>query len=89
MRPGEWRTLGLFAALDAEGLEDALASMPLRAWRSDEVTLLTQHPNDPGPASTDESGAAKEFLVTFAPAAHEGASSQAPADDTAAEARSV
>jgi muconolactone delta-isomerase len=86
LRPGEWRTLGLFAASDAEGLEDALASMPLRVWRSDEVTLLTQHPNDPGPASTGASGAAKEFLVTFAPATHEGASSQAPADAIAAEA---
>ena len=86
LRPGEWRTLGLFAALDAEGLEDALASMPLRVWRSDEVTLLTQHPNDPGPAWIGESRAAKEFLVTFAPAAHEGASSKAPADATAAEA---
>ncbi|WP_323136278.1 MULTISPECIES: muconolactone Delta-isomerase family protein [unclassified Streptomyces] len=86
LRPGEWRTLGLFAASDAEGLEDALASMPLRVWRSDEVTLLTRHPNDPGPASTGGSGAAREFLVTFGPAAREGASSQAPADATAAEA---
>ncbi|MFC9498274.1 MULTISPECIES: muconolactone Delta-isomerase family protein [unclassified Streptomyces] len=86
LQPGEWRTLGLFAALDAERLEDVLASMPLRVWRSDEVTPLTQHPNDPGPASTGESGAAREFLVTFAPAARQGASSQAPADATAAEA---
>lgn len=38
LQPGEWRTLGLFAALDAERLEDVLASMPLRVWRSDEVT---------------------------------------------------
>nr|WP_231999240.1 muconolactone Delta-isomerase family protein [Mycobacterium sp. 1081908.1] len=37
-RPGEWRTLGLFAAADAGELERVLASMPLRIWRTDEVT---------------------------------------------------
>ncbi|MFE6755469.1 muconolactone Delta-isomerase family protein [Streptomyces sp. NPDC057684] len=84
--PGEWRTLGLFAAQDAAHLEDALSSMPLRVWRSDEITPLTPHPNDPGPASTGASGAAKEFLVTFAPAATEDDTSQALKDATAAEA---
>jgi muconolactone D-isomerase len=44
LRPGEWRTLGLFAAGDAAQLEHVLASMPLRVWRSDEVTPLTPHP---------------------------------------------
>ena len=29
-------------------LEDVLASMPLRVWRTDEVTPLSPHPNDPG-----------------------------------------
>jgi muconolactone D-isomerase len=48
LRPGEWRTLGLFAAADADELEQVLASMPLRVWRADEVTPLTPHPNDPG-----------------------------------------
>ncbi|MGW7253504.1 muconolactone Delta-isomerase family protein [Streptomyces sp. NPDC054834] len=86
LRPGEWRTLGLFTAADAARLEDVLAALPLRVWRSDEVTPLTQHPNDPGPTSTGASGTAKEFLVTFAPAAPEGAPSRAPADVTAAEA---
>ncbi|MER7196239.1 muconolactone delta-isomerase [Streptomyces sp. CB01635] len=86
LHPGEWRTLGLFAAQDAAHLEDVLSSMPLRVWRSDEVTPLTPHPNDPGPASTGASGAAKEFLVTFAPAATEDATSQALGDATAAEA---
>lgn len=86
LHPGEWRTLGLFAAQDAAHLEDVLSSMPLRVWRSDEVTPLTPHPNDPGPASTGASGAAKEFLVTFAPAATEDATSQALKDATAAEA---
>ncbi|RFC70625.1 muconolactone Delta-isomerase family protein [Streptomyces sp. AcE210] len=86
LRPGEWRTLGLFAAQDAAHLEDVLSSMPLRVWRSDEVTQLTPHPNDPGPGSTGASGAGKEFLVTFAPAAAEDATSQALKEATAAEA---
>lgn len=86
LHPGEWRTLGLFAAQDAARLEDVLSSMPLRVWRSDEVTPLTPHPNDPGPASAGASGAAKEFLVTFAPAATEDATYQALKDATAAEA---
>jgi muconolactone delta-isomerase len=47
LRPDEWRTLGLFAAADADELELLLASMPLRVWRSDEVTPLSPHPNDP------------------------------------------
>jgi muconolactone delta-isomerase len=47
LQPGEWRTLGLFAAADCDVLELALASMPLRIWRSDEVTPLSAHPNDP------------------------------------------
>ena len=48
LQPGEWRTLGLFSARDADQLEEVLASMPLRVWRSDEVTPLSPHPNDPG-----------------------------------------
>src|SRR5262249_45906206 len=47
LQPGEWRTLGLFAAADDEALEHALASMPLRVWRTDEITPLATHPNDP------------------------------------------
>jgi muconolactone delta-isomerase len=47
LQPGEWRTLGLFAADDSAQLEEILASMPLRVWRTDEVTPLSQHPNDP------------------------------------------
>ncbi len=49
LQPGESRTLGLFAAADGDVLEDALASMPLRIWRSDGVTPLSAHPNDPCP----------------------------------------
>ena len=69
LRPGEWRTLGLFAAADAGRLEEVLASMPLRVWRTDEVTPLSPHPNDPPPndpppaAGTGDKAA--EFLVTF------------------------
>jgi muconolactone delta-isomerase len=48
LQPGEWRTLGLFAADDSAQLEEVLASMPLRVWRTDEVTPLSPHPNDPG-----------------------------------------
>jgi muconolactone D-isomerase len=48
LKPGEWRTLGLFAADDAAQLENVLASMPLRVWRHDVVTPLSPHPSDPG-----------------------------------------
>jgi muconolactone delta-isomerase len=49
LQPGEWRTLGLFAAADGDQLEEILASMPLRVWRTDEVTPLSPHQNDPAP----------------------------------------
>ncbi|GAA1359363.1 muconolactone Delta-isomerase family protein [Catellatospora chokoriensis] len=48
LAPGEWRTWGLFRADDADQLETVLASMPLRAWRTEDVTPLTPHPSDPG-----------------------------------------
>jgi muconolactone D-isomerase len=51
LQPGEWRTLGLFAAADGAELETVLASMPLRVWRTDEVTPLSPHPNDPARTS--------------------------------------
>lgn len=51
LAPGEWRTWGLFSADDADQLETVLASMPLRAWRHDRVTLLSPHPSDPGQPS--------------------------------------
>ena len=47
LAPGEWRTFGLFSAADGDRLEEILASMPLRVWRTDEVTPLAAHPNDP------------------------------------------
>ena len=51
LQPGEWRSLGLFAAEDRDQLEGVLASMPLRVWRTDEVLPLSPHPNDPALSS--------------------------------------
>jgi muconolactone delta-isomerase len=51
LQPGEWRTLGLFAADGRSQLDEVLASMPLHVWRTDEVTPLSPHPNDPAQAS--------------------------------------
>jgi muconolactone delta-isomerase len=62
LRPGEWRSLGLFAAADGGQLEEVLASMPLRVWRTDQVTALSPHPNDPGLAA---GAPGSEFLTTF------------------------
>jgi muconolactone delta-isomerase len=53
LAPGEWRTWALFSADDAEQLEQALASMPLRVWRRDTVTPLSPHPSDPGLQESD------------------------------------
>jgi muconolactone delta-isomerase len=61
LQPGEWRTFGLFAADDGDQLEDVLASMPLRVWRTDEVTPLSPHPNDPARSRSRENSV--EFLV--------------------------
>jgi muconolactone delta-isomerase len=54
LQPGEWRTLGLFAAAGGDQLEEILASMPLRVWRTDEVMPLAPHPNDPAPTGGDQ-----------------------------------
>jgi muconolactone D-isomerase len=58
LKPGEWRTLGLFSADDADQLEQVLASMPLRIWRTDEVMPLGPHPNDPALISSQTDGSA-------------------------------
>ncbi len=50
LQPGEWRSLGLFAAADEAELQEVLESMPLKVWRTDEITPLTPHPNDPASA---------------------------------------
>ncbi len=96
LQPGEWRTLGLFAAADGDRLEEVLASMPLRVWRTDELTPLSPHPNDPHPAtpapgagepSTGEKAA--EFLVTFTLAIPPGTAARAVADTEAREAQAA
>jgi muconolactone delta-isomerase len=63
LQPGEWRTLGLLVAADDQALETALASMPLRVWRTDEVMALAAHPNDP--ATTNPPSDVTEFLITM------------------------
>jgi muconolactone D-isomerase len=45
--PGEWRTLGLWRAQDADAVQAILESLPLYIWMTVETTPLTQHPNDP------------------------------------------
>jgi muconolactone delta-isomerase len=62
LAPGEWRSIGLFAASDEIELEVLLASMPLRVWRSDQVVALASHPNDP---RKSRAGSAREFFTTF------------------------
>lgn len=83
LRPGEWRTLGLFSAADAVELEEVLASMPLRVWRSDQVVPLSEHPNDP-PVS--RALATMEFLTTFEVTFPDSAGEQEVADMKAREA---
>ncbi len=83
LQPGDWRSLGLFAAGDEIELEDVLASMPLRVWRSDRVVPLSAHPNDP-PQSGEVT--AMEFLTTFEVTFPDSASEQDVADMKAREA---
>jgi muconolactone delta-isomerase len=89
LQPGEWRTLGLFAAADGDRLEEVLASMPLRVWRTDEVTPLLPHPNDPPRAPTSSAVTATEFLVAFALAVPLGTAGQTVEDAKAREARAA
>jgi muconolactone delta-isomerase len=86
LRPGEWRTLGLFSAADAAELEVVLASMPLRPWRSDEVAPLSDHPNDP-PVPGVRPG--MEFLTTFEVTFPDSASEQEIAEMKAREAARI
>jgi muconolactone delta-isomerase len=70
LKPGEWRTFGLFDAADQGALEAVLRSMPLRVWRTDDVVPLQPHPNDPGrnaiqPASSAAPDGRVEFFTTF------------------------
>jgi muconolactone delta-isomerase len=83
LQTGEWRSLGLFAAEDGDELERVLASMPLRIWRTDEVTPLARHPNDPVLAA---SPGGTEFLTTFVVAIPEGTPARTVEDTRAREA---
>jgi muconolactone delta-isomerase len=92
LAPGEWRTLGLFAAADRGDLEQILASMPLRAWRFDEVTELSHHPNDPvvsaqRPPRPGAGETGTEFLTTFVAGIPDGTPARAVSDARAGEAR--
>src|SRR3984893_11904905 len=62
LNPGEWRTLGLFTADDAHALGEALASMPLRIWRTDRVLPLSPHPHH---RALPGGGPAHEFLTAM------------------------
>ena len=92
LAPGEWRTIGLFAAADRGELEQILASMPLRVWRSDEVMELAHHPNDPvvsaqRPPRPTAGQAGTEFFTTFVVAIPDGTPAQAVDEARAGEAR--
>ena len=82
-QPGPWQTLGLFAADDGDQLDTVLTSMPLHAWRTDQVTPLSRHPNDPalqaGPGAT-------EFLTTCTVSIPPGTPAQTVQDTKAREA---
>jgi muconolactone delta-isomerase len=90
LRPGEWRTLGLFAAHDDVELETVLASMPLRVGRTDEPASLSPHPNDPvanGARTSPQPAAGAEFLTTFAVAVPSGTPPERVRDTLAREAQ--
>ncbi len=79
------QTRYLVAADDAGQLQQTLASMPLKIWRTDQVTPLAPHPSDPGPNTRPgQSGA--EFLATFVISIPDGTPRQAVEDAEAREA---
>jgi muconolactone delta-isomerase len=80
LHPGEWRTLGLFAAADTGELQQVLASMPLSVWRTDEVTPLAQHPHDPGRGRVLPGRDGTEFLTTLTVTIPPGTPSEVVAD---------
>jgi muconolactone delta-isomerase len=84
LAPGEWRSLGLFAADGDDQLEGVLASMPLRIWRTDEVTPLSPHGNDP--AAVGGAAEGTEFLIAMAMNVPPGTSEPAVAETKAREA---
>jgi muconolactone delta-isomerase len=85
LQPGEWRSLGLFTAADDEELEKTLLSMPLRIWRTDEVTALLPHQNDPG--TQGRAPLAVEYLITMTTRVPAGTPEATVADTEAREAK--
>jgi muconolactone D-isomerase len=45
--PNEWRSIGLFKAVDESDIHKVLDSLPLHVWMKVTITTLTPHPNDP------------------------------------------
>jgi muconolactone delta-isomerase len=92
LAPGEWRTLGLFAAANGDELGRLLASMPLRVWRTDEVAALGPHPNDPGAPRDRAAGerpTGTEYLTVFTVVFPEGTPAEVVEEATRGEARSA
>lgn len=92
LRPdGQWCALGLFAAQDGSELEASLAqlvaALPPRFRRSDDVTPLGSHPNDPaGCGLVGRPGKGPEFLVTMTLTVPPGTPASAVAEACAREA---
>jgi muconolactone delta-isomerase len=87
LQPEEWRTLGLFDAETEVHLEEVLTSMPLRPWRTDTVTALAPHSNDPGRGQVPVDLAAHEFFTVFHVTVPPGTSADTESALAAAEAR--
>ena len=86
--PGEWRTLGLFVSDDTEALEKLLAAMPLRVWRTDQITPLSPHPNDPELVGiTANHWQPTEFLIAMTVTVPNGTSKDIVANTMARETR--
>lgn len=85
-RPDDGCTLGLFAADDDTHLRQVLVSTPT-IWRTDEVTALGSHPNDPlSQAITIRPGKGPEFLITMTMTVPQGTPASAIDEATAREA---
>jgi muconolactone D-isomerase len=49
-RPGAWANVGIWEAIDADELHEALVSLPFYPWLSIQVAPLAHHPDDPATA---------------------------------------
>jgi muconolactone delta-isomerase len=88
LAPGEWRTFGLCSADGHRQLDTLPASMPLHVWRTDEVTPLAPHPNDPALAwTTRDDGQGAEFLIAMTITVPDGTRKQVVDDTMSCEAQ--